>query len=220
MKRILISLVLVAPLALPVPGRAANLSVAVKDNVFQPDMLTASLGDTVTWTWGGVNGHSVTAYSGATFDSGVKTTGTFQTTFGGKTIWYRCTVHSYPSSTYGWGGWAGMIGVITDPPPTLRVNAPRNGDVVSSPVTVEGDATDNQAVGSVKVEARYALLHPLVMGPRVNATCTACPGPSVTWRAVLNLPPGYFAIVVTARDTNSNSVTATIFVTVLPVRPG
>jgi plastocyanin len=51
----------------------------VGDNFFAPDTLTIAVSDTVTWTWSGLNPHSVTF---ADVGSGVRTTGSFQRFFG------------------------------------------------------------------------------------------------------------------------------------------
>src|SRR2546428_2442575 len=54
-------------------------AVAVKDNFFDPSQTVVQVNRTVTWTWTGQIGHSVTFTGGA--DSGVMPSGTFQQTF-------------------------------------------------------------------------------------------------------------------------------------------
>src|SRR5262245_28346486 len=36
-----------------------NPQVTVGDDFFNPQIVTIALGDTVTWVWGGINGHNV-----------------------------------------------------------------------------------------------------------------------------------------------------------------
>jgi plastocyanin len=70
-------------------------TIQVKDNFFSPSSATISVGDSVTWHWNG-GSHSVTskAASTFTFDSGVKTSGTFGFRFhSAGTALYFCTVH-------------------------------------------------------------------------------------------------------------------------------
>ena len=51
-------------------GKAAGPAVSAQDNSFSPGTLEVSVGDTVTFTNDGGIDHTVTATSGAKFDSG------------------------------------------------------------------------------------------------------------------------------------------------------
>src|SRR5690349_11073591 len=63
------------------PPTTQNASVSVMDNFFSPADVTVSVGGTVTWTWAGVNAHTVTSNTGAFDSSPPRTTGTFAFTF-------------------------------------------------------------------------------------------------------------------------------------------
>ncbi len=78
--------------------RPTSGAVNVGDNFFNPASVTVQVDSTVTWTWTGQIGHSVTFTGGA--DSGVIPTGTFQQTFttvGTKS--YFCKVHQNMTGT-------------------------------------------------------------------------------------------------------------------------
>lgn len=70
---------------------AGSTIVSVDDNVFEPDSVDVSVGDTVTWEWVGTQPHNVRADD---FESDLQTEGTFEHTFeevGSHP--YVCTVH-------------------------------------------------------------------------------------------------------------------------------
>jgi plastocyanin len=82
----------------PAPATAAqtsSTSVSVQDNSFSPGTLKVSVGDTVTFTNDGGVAHTVTATSGAEFDSGTLAPGkTFKfTAEKAGTVSYVCTIH-------------------------------------------------------------------------------------------------------------------------------
>lgn len=74
-------------------------SVAVKDNVFQPDSVILQVNDTVYWTWAGSQNHNVTFGPGQASATQASGTYTKQFTTVGKFA-YTCTLH------------AGMKGVV------------------------------------------------------------------------------------------------------------
>lgn len=79
-------------------------TVAVRDNVFSPGVMTVPAGSTVTWTWSANNTHDVTFDDGVT--SGLLTNASFQRTFktpGSYT--YHCTLHG---ALHG-GGMSGTV---------------------------------------------------------------------------------------------------------------
>lgn len=79
----------------PPTGGTFNGTVQVKNNFFSPATATVNVGDEVTWQFNGTS-HSVTstAASDFTFDSGVKSSGTFKFTFTTEGVaHYFCTVH-------------------------------------------------------------------------------------------------------------------------------
>ena len=70
-------------------------SVAVKDDVFEPEEIRVVAGQQVTWTWEGKNPHNVRSDD---FASKIQTDGSFSFTFEDPgTLDYNCTVH--PSMT-------------------------------------------------------------------------------------------------------------------------
>ena len=78
----------------PPGGGGGGVNVIVGDNSYTPQTVTVGTGETVTWTWRGVNAHSVTFLSGGPGGSGVQITGTYQASFAtaGKYA-YSCQVH-------------------------------------------------------------------------------------------------------------------------------
>ena len=83
-------------------------SVSIGDNFFSPETVYISAGDTVTWTWagGGVVPHTTTGTGSASWDSGVRTAGSYSRTFNNVgTFSYVCEIHS-----------SDMVGTITVEP--------------------------------------------------------------------------------------------------------
>lgn len=84
-------------------GGTFNGTVQVKNNFFSPASATVHVGDTVTWQFNGST-HTVTApapgtTSDFTFDSGNKSSGTFQFTFSTEGVaHYYCEVHGVSMS--------------------------------------------------------------------------------------------------------------------------
>ena len=83
-----------APAAAQAP-KAAGTTVSVQDNSFSPATIKVAKGDTVTFTNEGGIDHTVTATSGAKFDSGSLAPGaTFKfTAEKAGTVGYVCTFH-------------------------------------------------------------------------------------------------------------------------------
>ncbi len=72
-------------------GEASTVTVSVDDNVFEPETVEISAGDTVVWEWVGVEPHDVSADE---FDSEIQTEGSFEHTFeDAGSFPYTCTVH-------------------------------------------------------------------------------------------------------------------------------
>jgi plastocyanin len=76
-------------------AKAPKAAVSAQDNSFSPGTLKVRVGDTVTFTNDGGIDHTVTATSGAKFDSGSLAPGaTFQfTAVKAGTVSYVCTFH-------------------------------------------------------------------------------------------------------------------------------
>jgi plastocyanin len=83
----------------PASGGKA-VAVAAKNIKFVPAAVTVKVGQTVRWSNQDPVAHTVTAESGATFDSPLPAGGTFEftPTKPGK-INYRCTIHQNQSGT-------------------------------------------------------------------------------------------------------------------------
>jgi plastocyanin len=74
---------------------AGEVKVSMKQIKFVPETITAKVGQTIKWTNDDPFAHTVTAKTGATFDSGPVNAGatyTFKPTKAG-TIDYVCTIH-------------------------------------------------------------------------------------------------------------------------------
>jgi plastocyanin len=85
----------------PSTAAAAVVTVSMKQIKFVPDHVTAKVGQTIKWTNNDPFAHTVTAKSGATFDSGPVNAGatySFKPTKAG-TINYVCTIHPNQSGT-------------------------------------------------------------------------------------------------------------------------
>ena len=97
------------PVTFAVTASAAPTTAAVdvKDNFFSPQNGVIKTGGTVTWTWGGVNPHSLTFNSGPAplpAETVPQTTGTRAITFTSVgTYGYHCSVH---------GGMTGTLQVV------------------------------------------------------------------------------------------------------------
>ena len=80
--------------------------ILVKDNLYNPVEITVSVGTSVEWRWQGNNSHSVTSGTqvdpDGTFDSGIKSGGTFSHKFDSEeTFIYYCKVHGASASMTG-----------------------------------------------------------------------------------------------------------------------
>lgn len=68
-----------------------SATVEVDDNLFEPDSVEVTVGDTVTWDWVGSEPHNVSADG---FKSDIQQEGTFEHTFDAAGSYpYVCTVH-------------------------------------------------------------------------------------------------------------------------------
>ena len=93
---ILVSALLVLPLAAPAGASAATATVRVGDDFFNPEVVRVAPGDSVNWVWEGSREHTVTSYPGQTenFDSGTRTSGSYSRGFGrAGRFTYFCEVH-------------------------------------------------------------------------------------------------------------------------------
>lgn len=142
LRRSLLALVLMSSALVPVGGQAAptTRSIDVVNNAYVARAVVAVAGDTIRWNVKG-NGHTVIAYSGGTFDSGVlvlNANDRFEATYTGGTILYRCRNHSTLSGPA--NDCAGMCGKLTDTAPSDMPTVP----TVSAPA--HNFTTDNRVV--------------------------------------------------------------------------
>ncbi len=78
----------------PSTSASTTTSITLGDNFFTPDLITISVGDTVTWNWNGKH-HTSTGIGAESWDSGVITSGSFSHTFNtAGTFAYVCELHS------------------------------------------------------------------------------------------------------------------------------
>ncbi|MFP5225158.1 MAG: hypothetical protein ACLGH3_06370 [Actinomycetota bacterium] len=199
------------------PARAATVPVNVRNNTFDPTSRVAAPGDTVAFTW--LEGqHTVTAYSGASFDSGIRSAG-FQmdAPFGGTPIRYRCTLHSQISQ---FGDCQGMCGVVAQQvadltPPSVKITSPRAREVVipqaqivggsiDNPVVISGAASDNDRMLAVLVRYYDTLGLPKTQ----TAACDGCGSGNATFELRANLLPGSYVAEAIAIDHSGNQSTS------------
>lgn len=210
MKRFGVTLLLLAALT-PLPGRADSRAVYLTGQVFSPDVREAVAGDEIDFQW--VAGtHTVTAYLGASFDSGAREAGDeFLFSYAGGIVHYRCTLHSRLADAF---RCTGMCGVITDrplesEPPKATIDAPTQNTLITPDlaapsltpsVTVHGAATDDTSVAAVVLR----LYDTTGKGTEYPTTCTGCGTPSATWTVTRALPPGSYVAEAIPVDDSGN----------------
>jgi plastocyanin len=177
---------------------------------FVPAMVTVSTGDSVIWSWSGVN-HSTTsgtngvhgddlgAPSGS-WDSGVfSPTHNFTNTFtSAGTFSYYCSVHFA----------AGMVGsiVVTAPslPPAVSLISPQNGKVFAAPANINVQAVVTNGSGTVTnvqlLEDSSLLAN--VTTPPYGTTATG-------------LAAGNYSFTAIAQDNNNLFATNTVSISVV-----
>jgi plastocyanin len=75
-------------------GPVDTRDVLVLDNAFEPPAIRIAQGDTVTWTWAGIEPHTVTFDDPDLLGSAILTGGTHQVGFDSPgTFTYFCSVH-------------------------------------------------------------------------------------------------------------------------------
>ena len=127
--------------------RAADVAVQVGPGTsYSPRNVTINVNDRVVWTWAG-SSHTTT-HSGIPrlWDSGVRSTGTFDrvfTTVG--TFNYLCTVPGHAG--FGQTGSVTVQGGNT--PPTVSITSPANNAVMIAPATFNVAASASDSGGSV-----------------------------------------------------------------------
>ncbi len=241
--RVVLIFAMLAAVALaPVPGRAASYTISMKDDppgepstpvYFQARTLSAPAGSTITWANADADYHTVTAYYGAAFASNaVGPAGSFTTTYPGGTVLYRCLYHAYLDERVSPPACFGMCGAIHDiaqdlQAPVATITTP-NGFVFTGAVRIDGRATDNRSVSTVKVSIKPVVEIPVVLSRKEGFAedassmnpCIGCHGPMALWtfrsdpavgtRApVLNLPPGQYRVDAQAVDPHGNVGDAT-----------
>lgn len=143
----------------PGPAMAADASVEVVNNAFEPDQVTIKAGEKVTWRFTGTAPHSVTADDGS-FDSHPGCRGSnligcssaasppFEHTFAAAgTVPYHCKIHGSP----GGGGMAGVVVVQsassgTTAPPTTSAST------TTSPPTTARRATTTTSEAAATID--------------------------------------------------------------------
>ena len=158
-------LVVLAGLGLAAPGAphvlAATTNVSVEDNFYMPASVTINVGDTVDWTWAGVNSHTVTA-TDSSFDSGSpQSSGTFDHTFSAVgTFTYFCQVHGQAMS--------GTVVVQEAPAAATATTQPAAATATSAPAS-----TSTSTAGASPMPAAAASATPRVSASPVGPTTIA-----------------------------------------------
>ena len=182
----------IAATTIAMPARATTYDVSVQDFAFTPSALVVDNGDTVRWSWIAGTHSVVDDATGSTICS-LRSAPSLPCTLaippsGLFALRYHCEVHP-----------GAMKGIITnDPPPTITMTSPVNGETVTNLLTARGTAGDDTAVPSVVVEWQ-SLPIPLFAGTQA-AICSGCDRGDGTWAADLLLLPGRYTIQVTATD--------------------
>ena len=175
---VLIALALILPDFGPTAWGVTTVTVVVGDDLFSPASITNSVGDSVKWTWQGVNSHSSTGLGvPASWDSGIHGNGfVFTQKFStAGTFPYRCVVHSFQKGTIV------VKAISTNPPPALSIVSPTNGTTFAAPWsgTVSATISDpGNTVSNLELFAGTVLLGSL---PPSSST--------MTWN-VTQLPAG------------------------------
>lgn len=193
------------------PAHAATVPVNVRNNNFDPTSRLAAPGDTVSFTW--LEGqHTITAFEGATFDSGIRSSGYQMTVpFSGTRIRYRCTLHSQLSQGTQCSGMCGVIEQQTSDltPPSVVITDPRSREVVIPQpqlatvqrlVVIAGDATDNDRLLAVQVRIYDTLGMPKLW----VASCPGCGSAVSRFEVRADLLPGSYVAEPIAIDVSGN----------------
>ena len=96
----------------PTGNPVVAATIQVQDNFYSPSTVLISAGGTVTWTWAGVEAHSVTpdgttSFTGVALRNGPFTLGPVVFAVAG-TYSFHCTAHGVPG-TYGGGTMTGAV---------------------------------------------------------------------------------------------------------------
>ena len=187
---------------------SSTVSVLVEDDRFVPQSVTNNAGDTVKWTWQGVNSHSSTG-SGVSplWDSGIHGNGfTFSHTFStAGSFPYRCEVHSFQT------GSVVVKALAANSPPAVAITWPTNGSVFAAPWSATISAKASDADGQVTNVAFFA-------GPNLLGA-VGHPGTTLQW-PVSQLPAGQVVLTALATDNaGATNVSAAVTVSVLAPAP-
>ena len=184
LRRTLLALAVMSTVLVPTGSRAATTyPIDVMNSSFAPKAVVAATGDTIRWNVRSGSGHTVTAYSGATFDSGpfnLEANDTFETSYAGGTVLYRCKNHSMLSGPA--NDCAGMCGKLTDTAPSDMPTVP----TVSSPA--HGWTTDNRVVRFTGAVTRNAALVRMFEGALELGNGVAVSGGA--WESTWTFPNG------------------------------
>jgi plastocyanin len=176
---------------------AANHTVLMQNNFFNPATLTIQQGDTVVWVQRGQN-HDTVSDAGL-WESGILGSGqSFSFTFDeAGTFRYFCTPHRQQ-------GMRGTINVLAaaNTPPTITLLGPTDGATFgpTDNIAFSANATDNGQVTSVEFFANASSLGTVASAP---------------FEVTTTLPAGIYVITATATDnlgatTTSSAITITV----------
>ncbi|MHB8512506.1 MAG: cupredoxin domain-containing protein [Actinomycetota bacterium] len=187
-RKILTMLVLCVGAVAPAHASTTH-DVDVSNFAFTPAKVQAVSGDTIHWTWSSGT-HTVTAYSGASFDSGTQATGSFDFAFNGGTVLYYCNIHSSvdPVTLVCSGPMCGAITDKTTAPSVPSISSPAASSTQSSNTVRVGGASDEGTTVNV-IEA----------GATIG---TAVANSSGIWNVDVDFSNGSHTISAQATDVN------------------
>ena len=175
---------------------AATRPVAVQDNLFADSVsssgtTTITVGDTVEWTWGGSNPHTVFSTTAESFDSGTpQTSGTFSHTFNAVgTYAYICGVHG--------NSMAGTV--VVQAAAATATNSPQPSNTTAAQAT-NTPAAQATSAGTVSTSTPVAA----TASPVPGASATP-PPPGATAAAPTQAPAGAPASAVQVPRTGTGA---------------
>jgi len=189
---------------------AITTNVSVSDNAFTRQIVAIHVGDSVKWTWSGVNPHSVTrTNTSMPWDSSTHIGGgfTFTQAFpNAGNFAYFCSVHSGTPNFQ-----TGLVSVVANVLPIVSISSPSNNATFAALWTGSVSATNSDSDGTIKsVEFRAGTT---VLGILSNP-------PTIATLTVSNLVAGNYSLTAVATDNlNASKTSAVVALNILAPAP-